>query len=327
MARLYFSRTLQRLVSKSAALDRRLRRVDADVLQLIGKVSAALPVERASAVGDALGRKLGPRLRQHEHVQRNLRLAFPDRDEAWVASTGRAIWGRIFATLAEYPHLPAIAGERGEPRVEVASHFDLGPAQRGEQRLMLVAIHQANWNVHAITGRLAGLPVSVFFARHNNAQVEAVVGRYRSRMPCGFIDVADGLRGVLAALDRGDHVGMFVDARHDRQPMVPFFGHPAPTTVWPARLALKLGLAMVPVRLERLPGVRFRATFHAPLTPPPDGTHPAEAAAIMTAQLNGLFEQWIEDRPEDWICAKRRWPTEIWKRRRNELRAAGRIRI
>ncbi|MFZ1430244.1 MAG: hypothetical protein WAS21_26160 [Geminicoccaceae bacterium] len=327
MARLYFSRTIRRLASDSGTIDRWLHRLEAQTLSLTCHAFASLPVQHASMIGDTLGRSLGPRLRQHEHVQRNLRLAFPDRDEAWVASTGRAIWGRIFATVAEYPHLPTIAGERGNPRVEMVSHFDLGPAQRGEQRLMLVGMHQANWNVHALAGQMAGLPVSVMFARRSNPRVEATVARYRDRMPCGFIKVTDGLRGVLAAIERGDHVGMFVDGRHDGQPLLPFFGHPAPTTVWPARLALKLGMALVPVQLERLPGARFRATFHPPVPFDLGTRDPAQAALAMMLRLNGLFEQWIVARPDDWICAKRRWPTEIWKLRRNELQAAGRFRV
>lgn len=327
MARLYFSRTMRRLASDSGTINRWLHRLEAQTLSLSTNLSAPLPVEHASTIGDALGRSLGPRLRQHEHVQRNLRLAFPEHDEAWVEATGQAIWGRIFATLAEYPHLPAIAGAGGEPRIEIVSRFDLGPAQRGEQRLMLVGMHQANWNVHALAGHAAGLPVSVMFAGRSNQRVEATVARYRDRMPCGFIKVSEGLRGILAAIERGDHVGMFVDGRHDGQPLLPFFGHPAPTTVWPARLALKLGMALVPVQLERLPRARFRATFHPPVTSETHTRQPAQAALEMTVRLNRLFEQWIVTRPEDWICAKRRWPTEIWKRRRNELRAAGRIRI
>ena len=323
MARLYFSRTMRRLASDSAAIDGWLHRLEAHTLSLSGNLSATLAVEHASTIGDALGRGLGPRLRQHEHVQRNLRLAFPEHDEAWVDATGRAIWGRIFATLAEYPHLPAIAGSGGPPRVEVVSRLDLSPARRCEQRLMLVGMHQANWNVHA----LAGLPVSVMFAGRSNQRVEATVARYREHMPCGFIKVTDGLRGVLAAVERGDHVGRFVDGRHDGQPLLPFFGHPAPTTVWPARLALRLKMALVPVQLERLPGARFRATFHPPVTSSLGARQPAQAALEMMTRLNALFEQWIRACPEDWICAKRRWPTEIWKRRRNELRATGRLRI
>ena len=71
-------------------------------------------------------------------------------------------------------------------------------------------------------------------------------------MSYGFISVTDGLHGVLAVIERGDDVGTFVDGRHDGQQLLPFFGHPAPTTVWPARLALKLGMALLLVRLERL---------------------------------------------------------------------------
>jgi Kdo2-lipid IVA lauroyltransferase/acyltransferase len=325
MSRFYFNGALRRVALVSAVTDRSFRQLDAVFFSLTCKVAGLLSVDYASAAGDAIGRRLGPRLRQHENVLRNLRLAFPDRDEAWFADIARSIWGRIFSTLAEYPHLPAIAGESGEPRIEVVPCFDLGPAQRGEQRLMIVAIHQANWNVHAIAGHVAQLPGSVLVVEQANKQLEPVVSRYRNRMPCGFIDVGEGLHGVLRALDRGHHIGTFVDVRDEAQPMVPFVGHPTRTTIWPARLALKLGLALVPVQLERLKGARFRATFHPPLQPDPSLSDPRQAALEMTARLNAQFEQWIRECPEDWICAKRRWPVETWKRRRDELLALGRL--
>lgn len=325
MARLYFANPLRRVALVSAYLDRFFRQLDANLFRLISSLAERLSVERASALGNAVGRRLGPWVRQHENVQRNLRLAFPDRDEAWIAATARAIWGRIFQSLAEYPHLPAIASSEGEPRVEIVEHFDLGPARRGEQRLMMVAIHQGNWNVHAIAGHFAGLPVSVLVVKQANEHLEPLISGYRNRMPGGFIEVSAGLRGVMTALEQGHHIGMFADVRDDAQPMVPFFGYPAPTTVWPARLALKLGLVLVPVQLERLPGVRFRATFHRPVERDPGIEDPREASVEMTARLNAQFEQWIRHCPEDWICAKRRWPVQTWKKRRDELQAMGRL--
>ena len=325
MARLRYANAFRHVALVSRHGDRFFRWLDVSFFRLIIALSNLFSVERASKLADAVGRWLGPRLRRNENVLRNLLLAFPNQDESWINRTARSIWGRIFSSLAEYPHLPALAGIGAEPRVEIVTHFDLGPAQRGEQRLMMVAIHQANWNVHAIAGHVAKLKVSVLVVEQANKQLEPLVAHYRDRMPSGFIDVDAGLRGVLGALQQGHHIGTFVDVREETQPLIPFFDYPARTTVWPARLALKLGMALVPVQLERLPGARFRATFHPPVLPDASLKDPRDAAREMTARLNVQIEQWIRKCPEDWICAKRRWPVETWKRRRDELVALGRL--
>ena len=31
----------------------------------------------------------------------------------------------------------------------------------------------------------------------------------------------------------------------------------------------------------------------------------------MTRDLNRLFEQWIRERPEQWLCLKRAWPKAV----------------
>ena len=31
----------------------------------------------------------------------------------------------------------------------------------------------------------------------------------------------------------------------------------------------------------------------------------------MMGELNRLFEQWIRERPEQWLCIKRAWPKTI----------------
>ena len=322
MTQFYLGRRFHALADRWPIADNLLRGMDVRALDLGGRIAGAMGVELASAAADAIGRRLGPSLRQHDHILRNLEIAFPDRDGIWLQATAGSIWAGIFRTVAEYPHLEAIAAAGPDPRIELITHFDLEPARTGRQRLLLAGMHQANWNVHGLLGSIAGLPLSVVYGSQRNPRLEAIVAGYRDRMPCGFIHVDDGPRGMLAALARGHHVGTFVDARRPDFPMVPLFGRPAETTLVPARLALKLGLALVPVRLERLPGVRFRATLHAPLAPDPAIAEPRASALEMTTRLNQVVEHWIRACPEDWICAKRRWPREFRERHDDEQYAA-----
>ena len=52
---------------------------------------------------------------------------------------------------------------------------------------------------------------------------------------------------------------------------------------------------------------RFLITVHCPVEPVP-GVDDEAAAIGMTARVNQLFARWIAVRPDQWFCARRRWP-------------------
>jgi len=88
---------------------------------------------------------------------------------------------------------------------------------------------------------------------------------------------------------------------------VPFFGRPAMTAPALAVLALRFDCDVLPLRVERLDGARFRVTVFPPLRLPRSGKPHADAAALM-AQVNATLEAWIRDRPEQWLWLHQRWP-------------------
>ena len=90
-------------------------------------------------------------------------------------------------------------------------------------------------------------------------------------------------------------------------------------SIGPAFLAARLQLSFVPVRVERLGGCRFRVSVDAPIEPDRSLGNPRVIARDMTARLYALFESWIRERPEQWLCTKRRWPDPRKPKRRDKL--------
>ena len=76
----------------------------------------------------------------------------------------------------------------------------------------------------------------------------------------------------MAALRRGAHLTILVDQKLNEGIPVPFFGRPAMTAPTVALLALRFGVDVLPVRVERLRGARFRLTIEPPLPLPDTGT-------------------------------------------------------
>jgi KDO2-lipid IV(A) lauroyltransferase len=76
----------------------------------------------------------------------------------------------------------------------------------------------------------------------------------------------------------------------------------------PAKLALKFDCDLIPARVERIQGARFRVSFYPPVRPGNPGDCENDQAVDMIRQLHELFEGWIRQHPEEWFCSKPVWP-------------------
>jgi KDO2-lipid IV(A) lauroyltransferase len=136
---------------------------------------------------------------------------------------------------------------------------------------------------------------------------DRMIARYRGDrgelIPKGAI----AARRAIAALRRGTNLGLLADQKMNDGIPVQFFGRPAMTAPALAVLALRFDCDVLPLRVERLDGARFRVTVFPPLPLPHSGEPHADAAALM-ARVNEVLEAWIRDRPEQWLWLHQRWP-------------------
>jgi KDO2-lipid IV(A) lauroyltransferase len=70
---------------------------------------------------------------------------------------------------------------------------------------------------------------------------------------------------------------------------------------------LRCDCAIVPARVERGEGARFRIVISPPIPVTRTDDRRADLLAIMTA-VNAEIETWIRARPEMWLWLHRRWP-------------------
>jgi KDO2-lipid IV(A) lauroyltransferase len=70
---------------------------------------------------------------------------------------------------------------------------------------------------------------------------------------------------------------------------------------------MKFDCAVLPVQVERLGGARFRLTVHPPLAIARTGNLAKDLRDTMAA-ANALLEDWIRQRPGQWLWLHRRWP-------------------
>jgi KDO2-lipid IV(A) lauroyltransferase len=319
---LHFLGALGRRIDRVPALRDRLWRLEAATLERVWRALGAGDPDTVSARGERLGRLIGPRLRKQRHVLFNLATAFPDWPAVRVEAVATRVWGAVGRTMLEH----ACLGQIGDPaagRVRVVDLGGLEHVRRTGRPGIFVASHLANWNMLPMAAAHVGLPLTVVYRRQSNPRIEALMTEWRAALGCDFLEVAEASRGMLRELRRGRSVGLLVDQRYDRGVAVPFFGRPAPTTLVPARLALRLGVPLIPARIERRGGARFVITVHRPIEPMSElGLE--EAAVGMTIRVNQLFERWIAAAPDQWYCAKRRWPRPHSRKAKHTRFLAGR---
>ena len=310
MAALFLNDTLRKWVDRSPPLRSVRYGLEAGAASAFWQVASWMPPERASAFGRRLLGLAGPRLAKSKHVERNLRLAFPQLDDREIRELTREVWGTAGAVLAEIPHFKAICDRAYDDSFCRSINLDVDAYRAGRKFGIFMAAHLANWEITAASAAYLGYPMSVVHASSKNAYMEKVLSRRRGKLQCGLISRDEGARPLIRELSAGRSIGLVADAREDDGVALPFFGHEKMTTVAPARLALRFGCDFVPVRVERLGGIDFRITFYDPIKPDPRASSDRLRAVQMTAEVNQLFEQWIRERPEEWVCTKRAFPTE-----------------
>lgn len=262
----------------------------------------ALPLDAASALGGWIGRTVGPWLPGTRTARRNLARALPAQSTMEREATIRGMWDNLGRVFAEYPHLEQI----GRERTEVIGREIFPDLRDDGKAAIFFAGHLANWEVPGVCVHQGGLELALVYRAPNNPYVGRLLVRMRgpataTNIPKG----ADGARMLARRLTKGGNVGLLVDQKLNDGIPVPFFGRDAMTAPAAAVFALRFGIPLVPVRLERLQGARFRMTVLPPLDL--DGGDRTAAPAVM-ARINTLLESWIRERPEQWLWLHRRWP-------------------
>jgi KDO2-lipid IV(A) lauroyltransferase len=175
------------------------------------------------------------------------------------------------------------------------------------RRMIIFSGHIANWEIGMLAAVQHGIPVAQIYRAPNNPALDRMIRRIRfvggELIPKGPV----AARRALAVLGRGDHLTMLADQKMNDGIPVPFFGRAAMTAPAVAALALRFDCDVLPARVERLGGARFRLTVFPPLPLPRSGDVHADIAALMVA-VNRTLERWIRDRPAEWLWLHRRWP-------------------
>jgi KDO2-lipid IV(A) lauroyltransferase len=272
----------------------------------------SLGPERSARFASSVLRTVGPLFPESRLAARNIDRAFPGIGKAERKRIIDGAWDNLARVGAEYIHLDAIAAREpvtegeGDLMIRGVEHFY---ALRDDGKPAIIfAAHLANWELLAVAAVRYGLPVTAIFRPPANLMIgEDILHRRRSMMG-GLVANARGATfELMAALERGEHLGILVDQAKVRGGIrVPFFGRLAPTNPLAARLARAVDCPVHGARSIRLPGGRFLIEMTPPLDLPRDAEGKIDVQGA-TAMITNVVEGWVREHPEQWLWLHNRW--------------------
>ncbi len=270
-------------------------------------------VDAVSDFGAWLFRKLGPLTPAHRVAERNLRIVFPRADEADIARLLDAQWGHAGRWFMEFPILDRIVSD--PERVEVVNAERLAEIAGGAGPVVFISGHFSSFEIMPAVIIRAGIACQITYRATNNPYVDARVraSRWRYGVRLFAPKGTDGARELLRALGRGESVALMNDQKFNGGVEAPLFGLTAHTAPGPSSFALRFGIPLQPMSVQRIGKARFRVVVHEPIVLQDTGDRTADIEAGVR-RINAFIEERVRERPEEWFWVHKRWPNEAYAR-------------
>lgn len=267
-----------------------------------------IPITWASAMGAWFFRTIGPLLRADKVARRNLKQCYPEKTPEEIDRIIRGVWDNLGRGAGEWGQVDLIPTLGPNSRVEVVGEEILDKAIADGGQFIAVSAHMGNWEIGSLVPAHRGAPMVNVYRKASIPIMDFLFRKIRTRFCLELIPKGGAnARRILAALKQGHPLGVLVDQKLNEGIPIPFFGRDAMTPSAPAELALRFNCPLIPVRIERLPNVRFRLTIHPPMEFPNSGDRKEDVRILLT-RLNAMIEEWVRERPEQWFWVHRRWP-------------------
>ncbi len=294
-------------------------RVTTGALEMLRRGVRSLPHERAVALGATLGRAYarahGPRT---GIARTNLAIGYPESSAAARESLLVEIYANFGRMVAETALLQRLTRD---DLIEIADaegleHLEKARVASRTGGVIILTAHFGSFELCAAAMAARGIPISIVHRTANNPYLDRMITGWREASGIEVIRRGVAGRAVLRSLRSGRCVAMPLDqdTRHGEGVFVPFFGRPACTRDGPARLAMRLGVPVVPAFMFRIDqGVRHRIRILPPLDLAPEGEdRTATEAAVRenVARMSAAIEAAVREAPTQWIWSHRRWKTQ-----------------
>ena len=258
-----------------------------------------LPYRVSSYLCGFLMYLIAPLTSYNIRVKKHLEIVFPKKTKNEITKLAFKHWFMLGQTIGEMPHINKLI-KLGNLETEGLEKIKQGPA-------ILVGAHMGNWEFLLRVGDLAGRRAGYIFRPINNWILNKIqIYRNKDAKADFYRKGRLAAIGMAGKLKNGEIVGLTGDQLLREGIMVPFFGIKTPTPQAAAVMALKWNVPIYMVRVERFKGIKFKMTIENKLNFPKSQDKEKTIYEI-TRLISKRIEEWIKDKPEQWLWAHRRW--------------------
>lgn len=278
------------------------------ILKGVGLLPRQVAIKGGQAVG-AIVHAVLPHLRRHAEV--NLRLAFPELNEAERQQIKRGTFRNLGRLLGEVSQFPKLNRENIESIVQYEGLENYLEAVATGRGVILLTGHIGAWELSVFAHSIYGHPMSFLARRVDNPLVERLAETNRTRFGNRSIDKKNSVREVLKTLKTGGVVGILADLNSSREEgvFVDFFGIPACTTAGVATLALRTAAVVVPGYIVWDEAAKIHRLHFEPAIETVSTGNRDEDVLTNTARYTRAIESIVRRYPDQWLWIHRRWRT------------------
>ncbi|MEO7366632.1 MAG: hypothetical protein ABIZ36_01665, partial [Gemmatimonadaceae bacterium] len=160
----------------------RAHKTEYALARTLEKAVSAMPERAADSFGRYAGRLVYSMGVRRDVVDDNLRLAFPEKDDAWIAAITRKAYEHLGSEATAMVRLSKLDSQAVIERT-ILTGWDVMEGALSEGRgLLLVTGHYGNWEIAAATVAARGIPIAAIVRRQGNRLVDERLQELRRKL-------------------------------------------------------------------------------------------------------------------------------------------------
>lgn len=280
-----------------------------------------------------IGKKLGELfycfgLKHKSLVYSNIKSAFGDNlSPAQLNNLAKKFYRNFGQNFIEIFRLPLMDKKYYDKFITVEGKEYLSAGFKKGKGVILLAVHEGNWELSNLISRNLGIPFNLFIRQQRLPLLNKLLNSYRTHRGYNLIhrqeavsggvtrinQIADeqdesyGLRRLIEVLKKNEAIGMMADQGGRSGTLVDFLGRQASMSSGAVKLALKYQASIIPVFYTRIKGAYHKVIFEPPVNLQITGDRDTDIRQNLQ-MIIAVFEKYIRKYPQEYL-----WTYKIWK--------------
>ncbi|MBX3043647.1 MAG: lysophospholipid acyltransferase family protein [Candidatus Kapabacteria bacterium] len=275
----------------------------------LGFISQKLSIKNRAAFGKLIGGFLRILSKSRSDITlKNIKNAFPEKEESEIISIRNESYQNLGITLAELLAFPSLRKEDFLNYVKF-ENIDLVKEKIAEGKgLIFISGHFGNWELTAYTAGLAlDVPITIIVKPQRNHISDTYLNSLRTSGGNKIVPMGRAARTIIETIKKNEAVAMLVDqsAHSQKDVFVEFFGKPAVTYEAPAMIALRFKTPIVTGFAHRQPDMTYKVVIKEIKFDDLDDSK--ESIVELTRRHVKELEDNIIQNPGLWAWQHKRW--------------------